>query len=182
MLAEKSLELRVTLPEAEGAAKGPGNQQVALDVASAPGEELEAALAVARRLGGGAVVAVEDAEGPDPRSGAAPAAKVLERALRLSAGSEVDPSVVEQLRAAVGGEAAAYVHWGATSQDIVDTGLVLRLRGVAGLFADKIERLSSLLAKRADEHRGTVMAARTRSQQALPTSFGLKVAVRSFRL
>ncbi|MHA1107719.1 MAG: 3-carboxy-cis,cis-muconate cycloisomerase, partial [Alphaproteobacteria bacterium] len=39
--------------------------------------------------------------------------------------------LVEQLRAAVGGEAAGYVHWGATSQDIVDTGLVLRLRGVA---------------------------------------------------
>ena len=85
--------------------------------------------------------------------------------------------LVEQLRAAVGGEAAAYVHWGATSQDIVDTGLVLRLRGVAGLLAGKIEQLSGLLGKLADEHRGTVMAARTRSQQALPTSFGLKAAV-----
>ena len=84
VLAEEPLELRVALPEAEGAAKGPGNQQVALDVAPAPGEELEAALAVARRLGGGAVVAVEDAEGPEPRSGAAPAAKVLERALGLT--------------------------------------------------------------------------------------------------
>ncbi len=84
--------------------------------------------------------------------------------------------LVEQLRAAVGGEAAAYVHWGATSQDIVDTGLVLRLRGVAGLLAGKIEQLSGLLGKLADEHRGTVMAARTRSQQALPTSFGLKAA------
>ena len=84
--------------------------------------------------------------------------------------------LVEQLRAAVGGEAAAYVHWGATSQDVVDTGLVLRLRGVAGLLAGKIEQLSGLLGKLADEHRGTVMAARTRSQQALPTSFGLKAA------
>ena len=84
--------------------------------------------------------------------------------------------LVEQLRAAVGGEAAAYVHWGATSQDIVDTGLVLRLRGVADLLAGKIEQLSGLLGKLADEHRGTVMAARTRSQQALPTSFGLKAA------
>ncbi len=84
--------------------------------------------------------------------------------------------LVEQLRAAVGGEAAAYVHWGATSQDIVDTGLVLRLRGVADQLAAKVETLSGLLAKLADEHRGTVMAARTRSQQALPTSFGLKAA------
>lgn len=84
--------------------------------------------------------------------------------------------LVEQLRAAVGGEAAGYVHWGATSQDIVDTGLVLRLRGVAGLLEGRILRLSGLLAKLADLHRGTAMAARTRSQQALPTSFGLKVA------
>jgi len=84
--------------------------------------------------------------------------------------------LVEQLRAAVGGEAAGYVHWGATSQDIVDTGLVLRLRGVAGLLEGKIARLSGLLAGLADLHRGTVMAARTRSQQALPTSFGLKAA------
>ena len=84
--------------------------------------------------------------------------------------------LVEQLRAAVGGEAAGYVHWGATSQDIVDTGLMLRLRGVADQLEEKIGRLSGLLGKLADEHRGTVMAARTRSQQALPTSFGLKAA------
>lgn len=84
--------------------------------------------------------------------------------------------LVEQLRAAVGGEAAGYVHWGATSQDIVDTGLVLRLRDVADLLEGKIARLSGLLATLADEHRGTAMAARTRSQQALPTSFGLKAA------
>lgn len=84
--------------------------------------------------------------------------------------------LVEQLRAAVGGEAAGYVHWGATSQDIVDTGLVLRLRGVADMLEEKVGRLSGLLGKLADEHRGTVMAARTRSQQALPTSFGLKAA------
>lgn len=84
--------------------------------------------------------------------------------------------LVEQLRAAVGGEAAGFVHWGATSQDIVDTGLVLRLRGVADMLEEKIGRLSGLLAGLADEHRGTVMAGRTRSQQALPTSFGLKAA------
>ncbi|MBE9552594.1 MAG: 3-carboxy-cis,cis-muconate cycloisomerase, partial [Proteobacteria bacterium] len=84
--------------------------------------------------------------------------------------------LVEQLRAAVGGEAAGYVHWGATSQDIVDTGLVLRLRGVADMLEEKIGRLSGLLGKLADGHRGTVMAGRTRSQQALPTSFGLKAA------
>jgi 3-carboxy-cis,cis-muconate cycloisomerase len=85
--------------------------------------------------------------------------------------------LVTQLRAAVGGEAAAFVHWGATSQDIVDTGLVLRLRGVCGLLEDRIARLSKQLATLADGHRATVMAARTRSQQALPTSLGLKAAI-----
>lgn len=85
--------------------------------------------------------------------------------------------LVELLRAAVGGEAAAYVHWGATSQDIVDTGLVLRLRDVADLLETRIKALSAALAKLADNHRGTVMAAHTRSQQALPTSLGLKAAV-----
>ncbi len=85
--------------------------------------------------------------------------------------------LVEQLRAAVGGEAATYVHWGATSQDIVDTGLVLRLRGVADLLAARIDALSGALDKLADDHRTTVMAAHTRSQQALPTSLGLKAAI-----
>ena len=86
------------------------------------------------------------------------------------------PALVAALRAAVGAEAGAYVHWGATSQDIMDSGLVLRLRSVLdaldGRLAGAIEKLAAL----AEEHRGTVMAARTRSQQALPTAFGLKAA------
>lgn len=64
--------------------------------------------------------------------------------------------LVEQLRAAVGGEAAGFVHWGATSQDIVDTGLVLRLRGVADMLEEKIGRLSGLLAGLAEIGRAHV--------------------------
>ncbi len=135
--------------------------------------DVEAALArVQARLGiipedaAGRIAAVAESFEPDTAGIAAGTEK---------SGVPIIP-LVEQLRAAVGGEAAAYVHWGATSQDIVDTGLVLRLRGVVGLLAEKIERLSGLLAGLADKHRSTVMAARTRSQQALPTSFGLKVA------
>lgn len=85
--------------------------------------------------------------------------------------------LVAQLRASVGGAAATYVHWGATSQDIVDTGLVLRLRRVSDLLEGRIAKLSDALADLADKHRGTVMAAHTRSQQALPTSLGLKAAI-----
>ncbi len=84
--------------------------------------------------------------------------------------------LVRQLRAAVGGDAADYVHWGATSQDIVDTGLVLRLHTAFDLLSARLGRLIEQLAALADTHRGTVMAARTRTQQAVPTSFGLKTA------
>jgi len=85
-------------------------------------------------------------------------------------------ALVEQLRATVGGEAATFVHWGATSQDVIDTGLVLRLHTAFDLISARLGRLIEQLAALAEAHRGTVMAARTRSQQAVPTSFGLKAA------
>ncbi|MYG53837.1 MAG: 3-carboxy-cis,cis-muconate cycloisomerase [Rhodospirillaceae bacterium] len=83
---------------------------------------------------------------------------------------------VAQLRRHVGGEAATYVHWGATSQDIIDTGFLLQAKTVLEI-ADR--RLASIVAKLkalADAHRATPMAGRTRSQQALPIGFGLKAA------
>jgi 3-carboxy-cis,cis-muconate cycloisomerase len=92
-----------------------------------------------------------------------------------SAGVPV-PALVASLRAAVGAEAGAYVHWGATSQDIMDSGLVLRLRAVLDALDGRLAGAIETLAALAQEHRGTVMAARTRSQQALPTTFGLKAA------
>ncbi|AWK89911.1 3-carboxy-cis,cis-muconate cycloisomerase [Azospirillum thermophilum] len=74
-------------------------------------------------------------------------------------------------------EAARFVHWGATSQDAMDTGLVLQLhRYCDGLEAD-LARLADGLAALADRHRATPMVARTWLQHALPTSFGLKAAV-----
>jgi 3-carboxy-cis,cis-muconate cycloisomerase len=84
--------------------------------------------------------------------------------------------LVEQLRAAVGGEAANFVHWGATSQDIVDTAMVLQMRGVLDVLAVRLDAVCARLADLAGTHRATPMAARTRFQQALPTTFGLKVA------
>ena len=84
--------------------------------------------------------------------------------------------LVAQLRAAVGGDAASYVHWGATSQDVVDTGLVMRLHTALDIIAARLDRLIAQLAALADTHRATVMAGRTRAQQAVPTTFGLKAA------
>lgn len=91
------------------------------------------------------------------------------------AGVPVVP-LVQQLRAAAGGVAAGYVHWGATSQDVIDTGFAIRLKEVFGLLSDRLDALMDQLAALANEHRGTVMAGRTRSQQAAPTTFGLKAA------
>jgi 3-carboxy-cis,cis-muconate cycloisomerase len=73
-------------------------------------------------------------------------------------------------------EAGRYVHWGATSQDAIDTGLVLQLRRAVPLIESELARLADALAALAEEHRGTVVAGRTWMQQAVPTSLGVKVA------
>ncbi|MEQ9608946.1 MAG: 3-carboxy-cis,cis-muconate cycloisomerase [Kiloniellaceae bacterium] len=86
------------------------------------------------------------------------------------------PALVACLRKAVGGEAAAYVHWGATTQDVMDSGLVLRLKRILDILEARLGDLGDTLAELADAERATVMLARTRGQQATPTSFGLKAA------
>ncbi len=83
---------------------------------------------------------------------------------------------VAQLRAGVGEAHGGYVHWGATSQDIVDTALVLLFRVALDLLAGRLDELIGVWGELADRHRATVMAARTRNQQAVPTTFGLKAA------
>ena len=104
---------------------------------------------------------------PDPASLAAATAE---------AGIPV-PALVAALREAIGDPAAHHVHWGATSQDIIDTGLVLRLRTALEGLEQRLTTLAQALAALADQHRRTLMVARTRGQQAVPTSFGLKAAV-----
>jgi 3-carboxy-cis,cis-muconate cycloisomerase len=72
--------------------------------------------------------------------------------------------------------AAGYVHWGATSQDVIDTATMLTLRaGVDALLAD-IDRAIAGFAKLAAQHRNTPVVARTWLQHALPMPFGLKLA------
>lgn len=78
--------------------------------------------------------------------------------------------------AEVDGEAARYVHWGATSQDAMDTGLVLQLRQALTLIEADLARLSAALAALAANHRQTPMVGRTWLQHALPVTFGLKAA------
>ena len=73
-------------------------------------------------------------------------------------------------------EHAQYLHWGATSQDIQDTGLMLRLRQVLAAMEGEIGTALAGLARLAEAHAGTPMAARTYGQDATPTSFGAVVA------
>ena len=84
--------------------------------------------------------------------------------------------LLRQLRAHIGPAAADYVHWGATSQDIMDTALVLQIRAALGLIEPSLATVITNLAHLAEQHRHTLMAGRTHSQQALPIPFGLKVA------
>ena len=87
------------------------------------------------------------------------------------------PALVGQLRSEIGGEAARFVHWGATSQDVIDTALVLQLREALALLERRLSEVIAALGELADAHRATVAVARTRFQQAVPTSIGLKAAV-----
>ena len=85
--------------------------------------------------------------------------------------------LVRQLGAAAGGSAPRYVHLGATTQDILDTALVLQMRiGLARIEQELVATAGALVA-RAREHRDTVMAGRTHLQQAVPITFGYKCAL-----
>ena len=75
------------------------------------------------------------------------------------------------------GESGRFVHWGATTQDIMDTANVLQLRRALELIEADLNRLREILAKLAEEHRDTAMAGRTHLQQALPITFGYKAAI-----
>lgn len=98
--------------------------------------------------------------------------------IRLSAEKTGVPviALVKQLRTHIGGSAASYVHWGATSQDIMDTALILQLREALDLLGEMLFQVIENLAALSDTHRYTLMVGRTHSQQAVPVTFGLKVA------
>ena len=89
------------------------------------------------------------------------------------------PPLVRALIAAVrerDEDAARYVHWGATSQDVLDTAAMLVARRALDLILADLGGVASAAAALAREHRETPMAGRTLLQQALPVTFGLKAA------
>jgi 3-carboxy-cis,cis-muconate cycloisomerase len=84
--------------------------------------------------------------------------------------------LVHMLTARVEGEARKFVHWGATSQDAIDTALMLQMREGLDLLIAGLLNICAACATLADKHRHTLMAGRTLLQQALPITFGLKAA------
>jgi 3-carboxy-cis,cis-muconate cycloisomerase len=75
------------------------------------------------------------------------------------------------------GDAAEYIHWGATTQDIVDTGTVLQVKRALAVIEGRYRDLVKHLAALARTHRDQTMVARSHGQQALPITFGFKAAV-----
>lgn len=99
----------------------------------------------------------------------------------LAEGIARDGVVVPALVAAFGKEMqapehSAFLHKGATSQDIIDTGLVLRLRRVLDILDSRMGTFLGVLADQAETYKATPMAARTRHQIATPTALGARIA------
>ena len=82
-------------------------------------------------------------------------------------------ALVQEIRKQVGARAAEFVHWGATTQDVMDTASVLQLRAAINVLRTRLFEGIRLLTRLAEAHRDTVIAGRTHSQQALTITFGL---------
>jgi 3-carboxy-cis,cis-muconate cycloisomerase len=91
------------------------------------------------------------------------------------AGNPAEP-LVRAIRAGLSPEAAGFVHFGATSQDIVDSAAMLVAAGALELIGGWLDQVGERCAELAREHRLTPIAGRTLMQQAVPTTFGLKAA------
>jgi 3-carboxy-cis,cis-muconate cycloisomerase len=134
-----------------------------------------------------ALAHAETATGVIPASAAGPIAKACKAsAFDLAALAEAAaPSgnlaipLVKVLTAEVAkadADAARYVHWGATSQDVIDTAGMLTLRAAIDALLPDLDRAIAGFAKLARQHRNTAAVARTWLQHALPMPFGLKLA------
>ncbi len=98
----------------------------------------------------------------------------------LAAGSARDgmvvPEWVSQLRHAVGAPHASHVHFGATSQDVLDTSLILRLKPAIEILSTRLNDFDSRLAELARDHGARPLTGRTRMQRALPITWADKIA------
>ena len=86
-------------------------------------------------------------------------------------------SVIWQLSQLCDGDTGGFVHWGATTQDVMDTGVVLHLKDAHAIFLATLDELITTLSGLAERYRSVPMAGRTHGQHALPITFGFKIAV-----
>ncbi len=120
---------------------------------------------------------------PPPAAAAITAAAAADRVAFAELGASTRSvgypvvGLVKALGQAAGGDAARYVHWGATTQDIMDTAQMLQMRAGLALIETQLVDVVTALGEKARAHRGAVMAGRTHLQHALPVTFGFKCAV-----
>lgn len=151
--------------EAESATGDRAFLQAMLD-AEAALVRAQAAVGLAPASAARAVTEAARAERFDPRS----------LALRARAGGNPVIPLVDDLAAALPEAAAARVHQGATSQDIMDSAMMLIASRTLAPLLDDLAATADTLAALAAEHRATPMPGRTLTQHAVPTTFGLKAA------
>jgi 3-carboxy-cis,cis-muconate cycloisomerase len=135
--------------------------------------EVEIALAKAEARCG--VIPVEAAEAIAKRTNVAAFDFDLLRSETDIVGYPILPLVHQMAKQC--GDAGRYVHWGATTQDIMDTAVVLQIRAGLEIIERDIAALRGILAGLARRYRDTPMAGRTHLQQALPVTFGYKCAI-----
>ena len=135
--------------------------------------EVEIALAKAEAKCG--VIPVEAAEAIARQTDASALDFDLLREETDNVGYPILPLVHQMARQC--GDAGRYVHWGATTQDIMDTAVVLQLREGLSVIEEDISALRRILADLSRRHRDTPMAGRTHLQQALPITFGYKTSI-----
>jgi adenylosuccinate lyase len=85
--------------------------------------------------------------------------------------------LLDELRKKLSREARGVLHWGATSKNIFDTGMMLQVKESYGILEGRLWSVMERLAALAEEHRHTLMAGRTHGQHAIPVTFGFKCAV-----
>jgi 3-carboxy-cis,cis-muconate cycloisomerase len=138
--------------------------------------DFEAALARAEAAVG---VIPEGASGPITKACRAEAFDLAALAEAATRSGNLAIPLVKALTAKVAKEdadAARYVHWGATSQDVIDTASMLTLRAAIDALLGDVDRAIAGFARLAKQHRDTPVVARTWLQHALPMPFGLKLA------
>ena len=74
-------------------------------------------------------------------------------------------------------EAGGYIHWGATTQDITDTGMILQLKNAQDIIESQLETLLQAVLAKADQYKRCVAAGRTHAQHAVPITLGYKFAI-----